>query len=111
MPKIPQKIRLEGSLLILWEICCQKPKRGGLGALKELRPPEVQPRWVAFQLREGLNAWRIPEDGLACHAAVKCVLVADCPEQRKERNVDSSVRDNMIVPVRRLIESDRRLRA
>ena len=55
MPKIPQKIRLEGSWLILWEICRQNPNRGGLGALKEERPREVQPRWVAFQLREGLS--------------------------------------------------------
>jgi len=44
MPNIPQKITLEGILLILWEICCQNPKGGGFGALKELRLPEVQPR-------------------------------------------------------------------
>ena len=79
MPNIPQKITLEGTLLILWDIFCQNPKRGGLGALKEPRVPEVQPRWVAFQLREGLKIWSIPEEGLGCHAAVRCVLVANCP--------------------------------
>jgi hypothetical protein len=55
MPKIPQKMTLEGSLLTLCEICCQNPKRGGLGALKWERPPEVEPRWVAFQVRDGLS--------------------------------------------------------
>jgi len=100
MPNIPQNIMLEGILLILWEIFCQNPKRGGLGALKEPRVPEVQPRWVAFQLREGLKICSIPEDGLGCHAAVRCVLVANCPGRRERRRVDSSARDNMIIPGR-----------
>lgn len=65
--------------------------------MKEARPPEAPPRWVAFRLREGLRNCKIPEDGLACHAAVRCVLVANCPGRRNEWNVDSSVRDNMIV--------------
>ena len=99
MPNIPQKIRPGGTLLILWDNFCQNPKYGGLGALNELRAPEVRPRWVAFQEREGLKIWRIREDGLGCHAAVRCVLVANWPGRREKWTEDNSVRDNMIVPV------------